>query len=299
MRSFEYKSIDPNQIPTPEFHGLMLGSIAPRPIAFVSTIDKQGHINLSPYSFFNAFGSNPPTLIFSPARRVRDNTTKHSLENVKEVPEVVVNVVSYAMVEQMSLASTEYPKGINEFEKAGFRMLASSKVQPPRVAEAPAAFECIVKEVVATGTEGGAGNLVICEIVAAHFHSHIFNDMGKIDPLKIDLVARMGGEWYLKTTPDGLFEFPKPGRNFGIGVDMLPPHALNSDILSGNNLGRLGNHPVAPEKEAIENFRKSSDWLALSQQFSGNDLIKATHQKVKTLLETNEVEKALLYLFSL
>ncbi|GHB35253.1 flavin reductase family protein [Mongoliitalea lutea] len=245
------KTINPKEISTQELHGYLLGAISPRPIAFVSTIDKDGQVNLSPYSFFNIFGSNPPILIFSPARRVRDNTTKHSLENVLEVPEVVINIVDYAMVEQMSLASTEYEKGVNEFVKAGLTEAQSTMVKPPRVKESPAAFECKVLQVIPTGEEGGAGNLVICEVVLAHFQDHIFDEKGKIDPFKIDTVARMGGDWYCRANGDALFEIEKPVRNKGIGVDAIPAHIRLSVVLTGNHLGKLGNVETLPSAEAI------------------------------------------------
>lgn len=245
------KTINPKEISTQELHGYLLGAVSPRPIAFASTIDKDGQVNLSPFSFFNVFGSNPPILIFSPAKRVRDNTSKHSLDNVLEVPEVVINIVDYAMVEQMSLASTEYEKGVNEFVKAGLTEAQSTMVKPPRVKESPAAFECKVLQVIPTGEEGGAGNLVICEVVLAHFQDHIFDEQGKIDPFKIDTVARMGGDWYCRANGDALFEIEKPVRNKGIGVDAIPAHIRLSVVLTGNHLGKLGNVERLPSAEAI------------------------------------------------
>lgn len=188
-----FKEIDPKSIKTPELHGILLGAIAPRPIAFASTIDKEGNVNLSPFSFFNVFGANPPILIFSPARRGRNNTTKHSYENVKEVAEVVINIANYPMVEQMSLASTEYDKGINEFVKAGFTEAKSTKVKPPRVAESPVAFECKVNQVIETGEDGGAGNLIICEVIHIHLNEEILDENGKIDAHKLDPIGRLGG----------------------------------------------------------------------------------------------------------
>lgn len=246
------KTINPKEISTQELHGYLLGAISPRPIAFASTVDKDGNVNLSPYSFFNIFGSNPPILIFSPARRVRDNTSKHSLENVLEVPEVVINMVDYSMVEQMSLASTEYDKGVNEFIKSGFTEESSTLVKPPRVKESPASFECKVLQVIPTGEEGGAGNLVICEVVLAHFQDHIFDAQGKIDPFKIDTVARMGGDWYCRANGSALFEIEKPVRNKGIGVDALPEHIRNSVVLTGNHLGKLGNVETLPTLEDVK-----------------------------------------------
>lgn len=239
-------SISPKDISTAQLHGYLLGAIAPRPICFASTIDEKGNVNLSPYSFFNVFSANPPVMIFSPARRVRNNTIKHTLENVLETKEVVINVVSYEMVQQMSLSSTEYPKGVNEFVKAGFTEVASEMVKPPRVAEAPVQFECKVNDVIALGTEGGAGNLVIAEVVKLHINEGILDDDGKIDPLKIDTVARMGGNWYSRAK-EGIFEVPKPLQTLGIGIDALPETIRKSKILTGNDLGMLANIEALPQ----------------------------------------------------
>src|SRR5690554_7843172 len=214
-------SITPQDVSTAKLHGYLLGAVSPRPIAFASTVDKEGNVNLAPFSFFNVFSANPPILVFSPARRGRDNTTKHSYENVLKVPEVVINIVSFDMVQQTSLASTEYAKGINEFKKAGFTELSSDIVKPPRVAEAPVQLECKVNDVISLGKEGGAGNLVICEVVKLHIKENILDDDGAIDPFKIDTVSRLGGNWYSRAK-HGLFEVPKPLRTLGIGVDKLP-----------------------------------------------------------------------------
>lgn len=236
----------PSEIKTAQLHAYLLGAVAPRPICFASTIDREGRPNLSPFSFFNVFGSKPPILVFSPARRVRDNTIKHTLENALETGEVVINVVNYAMVQQMSLASCEYPKGVSEFEKAGFTPLASELVKPYRVAESPAQFECKVVEVKETGHEGGAGNLIICEIVMVHIHDHVLNEHHQIDPHKIDLVARMGADYYCRASGAAVFEVAKPNLNLGIGLDALPAHIRNSGVLTGNHLGQLGNSTVIP-----------------------------------------------------
>jgi len=237
--------IDPAQIPVPKLHGYLLGSVAPRPICFASTVDAQGNINLAPYSFFNVFSANPPIMVFSPARRVRDNTTKHTLENVQETGEVVINIVNYGMVEQMSLASTEYPKGVNEFEKAGFTAVASDTVAPPRVKEAPVQFECKVNDIIALGQDGGAGNLVICEVTRLHIDEAILDEHGVIDASRIDTVARMGGNWYSRAR-NGMFEVEKPLRTLGVGVDALPLAIRQSRILSGNDLGKLANVETLP-----------------------------------------------------
>ncbi len=248
-------SITPQELSTPKLHGYLLGAISPRPIAFASTVDANGNVNLSPFSFFNVFSANPPILIFSPARRVRGNTTKHSLENVLNTKEVVINMVSYDMVQQMSLSSTEYPEGVNEFVKAGFTEVPSDMVKPPRVGESKVQFECKVNEVIALGTEGGAGNLIIAEVVKLHIDESILDAEGKIDPIKIDTVARMGGNWYNRAK-EGIFEVEKPIRTMGIGVDALPESIRNSDILTGNDLGILGNVEKIPTEEEVREFVK-------------------------------------------
>ncbi len=247
-------TVNPKEIPTSQLHGYLLGSVTPRPIAFASTIDKDGNVNLSPFSFFNCFGYNPPLLIFSPARRGRDNTTKHTYENVLEVQEVVINIVSYSMVQQMSLASTEYPKGINEFAKAGFTEAASTLIKPPRVAEAPVSMECNVLQIVPTGTEGGAGNLVICEVILMHIKEEVLDAQGKIDPFKLDAVARLGGDWYCRVQGDAIFKVPKPLDRLGIGVDSIPASIRFSKILTGNDLGLLGNVERLPDINNVQDF---------------------------------------------
>ncbi|NTE00534.1 flavin reductase family protein [Agrobacterium tumefaciens] len=227
-------------------------AIAPRPICFASTIDHDGNINLSPFSFFNMFSTKPPICVFSPARRVRDNTTKHTLENVLQVKECVINIVNYDMVQQMSLASTEYAKGVNEFEKAGFTMLKSNLVKPPRVAEAPVQFECVVNQVIPLGDQHGAGNLILAEIKLIHINEDILNSEGKIDQQKIDLVARLGGDWYCRVTKENLFNVAKPLAKLGIGVDALPKSVRLSKVLTGNDLGMLGNVEHLPTDEEID-----------------------------------------------
>ncbi len=241
-----YKTINPSEISAAALQGYLQGAIAPRPIAFASTIDKNGTVNLSPFSFFNMFSTKPPILIFSPARRVRDNTTKHSLENVLEISEVVINVVNYDLVQQASLASTEYEKGVDEFVKAGLTALPSVFVKPPRVAESPVSFECKVTQVMPLGNEGGAGNLIFCEILLMHIKEEILNDKGQILPNKIDLVARLGGDWYCRASGNALFEVAKPLTTKGIGIDQLPEHIKHSNILTGNNLAQLANIEKLP-----------------------------------------------------
>lgn len=246
-------SINPKDISTGKLHGYLLGAVSPRPIALASTINANGEVNLSPFSFFNVFSANPPIMIFSPARRVRNNTTKHTLDNVLEIKEVVINIVSYDMVQQMSLSSTEYATGINEFSKAGFTEVASDIIQPPRVGEAPVQFECKVNDVISLGNEGGAGNLIIAEVVKLHINEEILDEEGKIDAEKIDTVARMGGNWYNRSKL-GMFEVQKPLSTLGIGVDALPEDIRLSTVLTGNDLGMLGNIETIPSLEAANKF---------------------------------------------
>ncbi|WP_196895269.1 flavin reductase family protein [Aureivirga marina] len=246
-------SINPKDIPTAKLHSYLLGAVAPRPIAFASTMDEEGNPNLSPFSFFNVFSANPPIMIFSPARRVRNNTTKHTLENVKATGEVVINVVNYDIVHQMSLSSTEYPDGVNEFLKSGLTMESSELVKPFRVKESPVQFECKVKEVIELGDEGGAGNLVVCEVVKLHVNEDVLDENGAIDQVKIDLVARMGGSYYSRAK-EGFFEIPKPLTTHGIGVDALPEEIRTSEVLTGNDLGMLGNVETLPSEADLEKF---------------------------------------------
>lgn len=263
-------SIYPQDISTAKLHGYLLGAVAPRPIALASTVDAEGNVNLSPFSFFNVFSAKPPIMIFSPARRVRDNSSKHTLENALMTKEVVINIVSFDMVQQMSLSSTEYAKGVNEFKKAGFTELASAVVNPPRVGESPVQFECKVNDVVALGTEGGAGNLIICEVVKLHIDESILDDEGRIDPVKIDTVARMGGNWYNRSK-EGIFEIPKPLSTLGVGVDALPVEIRGSKILTGNDLGLLGNIESLPEEvSTFVNASEEIHKLAQQQLKKGN-----------------------------
>jgi len=248
-------SITPQDVSTAKLHGYLLSAVSPRPIAFASTMDEDGNVNLSPFSFFNVFSANPPILIFSPARRVRDNTTKHTLENVLKTKEVVINIVNFEMVQQMSLSSTEYPDGVNEFVKAGFTQVASDMVKPPRVGESPVQFECKVNDVIALGAKGGAGNLIIAEVVKLHIKESVLDAEGKIDAVKIDTVARMGANWYNRSK-EGMFEVLKPIRTMGIGVDALPTSIRNSTVLTGNDLGILGNSEKIPTEEEVREFIK-------------------------------------------
>lgn len=281
-------SIEPNELSTAKLHAYLLGAVSPRPICFASTVDSAGNVNLSPFSFFNVFSAKPPILVFSPARRGRDNTTKHTYENVLEVPEVVINIVNYAMVHQVSLSSTEYDKGVNEFTKAGFTELASDVVKPPRVAEAPVQFECKVNEVISLGKEGGAGNLVICEVVKLHIKEEILDEDGAIDPFKIDTVARLGGGWYSRAK-SGLFEVPKPLMTLGVGIDMLPEEIRNSKLLTGNDLGMLGNVENFPNSEEINTFMNASE--EIRNIIISNDS-EAIHRKAQEFLREGKVSEA-------
>ena len=265
--------------------------VAPRPICFASTIDKAGKVNLSPFSFFNLFSSNPPVLIFSPSRRVRDNTTKHTLQNVLEVPEVVVNIVTYDMVQQTSLASCEYPKEVNEFIKAGFTPEPATVVKPPMVKESKVKMECKVLEVKPLGTEGGAGNLVICEILKLHIDDSLLDANKKMDQQKINHVARLGGDWYCKVDESNLFQVPKPNTELGIGVDVLPESIRKSRILSGNNLGQLANVnelPVVDPSFDDKMLKNIIQYYSVNPDEMENEL----HVYAKKLLEEGKVKEA-------
>ncbi len=277
-------TIDPKEITVAKLHSYLLTAVAPRPIAFASTIDEKGRPNLSPFSFFNVFSANPPILIFSPARRVRNNTTKHTLENVLATKEVVVNVVNYSMVHQMSLASTEYPDDVNEFEKAGLTMEPSETIRPYRVKESPVQMECKVNAVVQLGTEGGAGNLIICEVLKMHIHEEYLNDDHTLNQEKLDLVARAGGSYYSRAK-DGFFEIPKPLSTLGIGVDAIPESIRKSSILTGNDLGMLGNVESLPTPENVDKFSRQHP------EYMGLNSIKK-HTFAKAFLEKKDIESA-------
>lgn len=247
--------IDPAEIAISKLHRTVLGAVTPRPIAFASTIDKNGNPNLSPFSFYNAFGVNPTTLIFSPSRRGRDNTVKDTYENLKEVPEVVINTVTYNLVQQVNLSSTEYEKGVNEFVKAGLTPIASEMIKPFRVKESPVQFECKVREIIETGAGGGAANLIICEILMIHLDESILDFDGNIDPNKLDTVGRLGGDSYCRTSGDSIFKVQKPLQKLGIGIDKLPEHIKFSKYLSGNDLGKLGNIESLPSTDEIDKIK--------------------------------------------
>ena len=248
---WEFETWTSRDMPTATVQQWLQGAVAPRPIALASSVNARGEVNLAPFSFYNVFGANPPVLIFSPALRVRDGSSKHTLNNVLEVPEVVVSVVPFALVEQVSLASSEYPEGVNEFHKAGLTPLASLAVRPPRVAECPVHFECKVTEVKALGREGGAGNQVLCEVLHFHVARQVLDSRGGIDPYALDLVGRLGGDWYVRSR-EGLFEVEKPLRSCGIGVDALPSWLVKEATLSGNFLARLANQAQQPDRETVQ-----------------------------------------------
>ena len=275
-------SISPQEISPVQLQGYLQSAVGPRPIAFASTIDEAGNPNLSPFSFFNVFSSNPPILIFSPARRVRDNTIKHTLINCKTTREVVINVVNYAIVQQASLSSTEYADGVNEFLKSGLTMLPSDEVHPFRVAESPVQFECKVNDIISLGSEGGAGNLIICEVVKLHIDERILDKNGNIDQHQIDLVSRMGGSWYSRAN-QGLFEIPKPLATLGIGVDEIPLFVKESPIFDGNDLGMLGNVESLPTLEEINIFVKEN--IQVKGVLSSADEMKVHHKAKEYLLK--------------
>lgn len=283
--------IQPGQPDGKKFYQLLTGSVAPRPIAFASTIDREGNPNLSPFSFFNCFGSNPPVLVFSPLRRVRNNTTKHTLENIRETDEVVINVVTYQMVQQTSLASCEYPDKVNEFVKAGFTPMPSVQVKPYRVKESPVSFECRVTQVIATGEGGGAGNLVLCEVLLIHINDDILDANGFIDPDKIDLVGRMGLNYYCRASGEAVFEVPKPNTELGIGFDQLPASIVQSKILSGNDLGQLANVTEMPR---VDPSFEDQQLTRIIEYFATNpeELESELHRYARILLREGKVKAA-------
>ena len=280
-------SLDPKSLSQPDLHNYLLTAIAPRPIALTSTVDIDGKANLAPFSFFNIFSSHPPVLIISPARSGRDNTTKHTYQNVKEVAEVVINIVNYPIVEQMSLSSTAYAKGVNEFEKAGFTQVASSLVAPPRVGESPVSLECKVTSVNELGDQGGAGNLIICEVVMVHINKNYLTQ-GKLDTTKLDLIGRMGESWYVRATQGALFEIPKPLKTKGIGIDALPHSIRESSTLTGNELARLGNQQATPTEEETIKANTHFKW--------GTE--EELHSIISTMLYNDDIEMALALAFT-
>lgn len=304
------KTISPSDLQPQQFYQYMIGTIGPRPIAFASTIDAAGQVNLSPFSFFTIAGYNPPTLVFVPTVN-RHGQKKHTLLNLEEVGEVVINVVNYAMVEQMSLASAEFERGVNEFEKSGFTAVASSRVRPPRVAESPASFECLVKQIIPVGKptsqsetfangslpdQPGAGYLVVCEVVVAHVQEAVFDQKEAINPHQLDIIGRMGADWYCRAKGDALFEVARP--NVGIGLDQIPVSIRNSTILSGNDLGRLGSFSALPTADEADAFHATGALTALVEeaQYGYQYLPDLLHSRAKQLLAENKVREAWLTL---
>mgnify|MGYP001159321556 FL=1 len=286
-------TITPSEIPVPKLHHYLLGAVGPRPIAFASTIDKDGNRNLAPFSFFNVFSANPPIMVFSPARSGRTNTTKNTFDNVKEVAEVVINIVNYSIVEQMSLSSSPFDSDVDEFVKSGLTPIASETIRPFRVKESPVQFECKVNEVVELGTEGGAGNLVICEVTKIHIDEAILDENGTIDQHKIDLVSRMGGNWYCRANAESMFEIKKPIMTIGIGYDAIPEDIRNSSVLSGNDLGKLGGIEEFPNETDVNDHKL----IELSELFveledEQEKLEQELHKRAKQELKEDKLKEA-------
>ncbi|NNF01462.1 MAG: flavin reductase family protein [Bacteroidia bacterium] len=287
-------TIDPKEQDLRTVHSYLLAAVAPRPIAFASTIDKKGKVNLSPFSFFNVFSAKPPIMIFSPARSGRTGETKHSYQNVKEVPEVVINIVNMPMVDQMNLASSEFDKGVNEFTKAGFTELKSDIVKPPRVAESPAQFECKVRDVVELGDWGGAGNLIVCEVLKMHFNENILDENNKVDTEKIDLVGRMGSDFYVHANKQALFKMkkPVPGK-LGIGLDKIPKSVLESKLLSLSDLAKLGSAHTLPVEEEIEEMKTHPEIQLLLHSLKDKvELEKELHEIAGRMIMNDNIEDA-------
>ena len=284
-------TLDLKKLKPADIQNYLQHAIAPRPVCFASTIDKAGNVNLSPFSFFNLFSSNPPVLIFSPARRVRDNTTKHTLQNVLEVPEVVINIADYAMVQQVSLSSCEFSKDVNEYIKTGFTEEKATMVKPPMVKESKIKLECKVIEVKPLGTEGGAGNLIICEVLIMHIDESILDENSKIDQTKIQHIARLGGDWYCKVDETNLFKVAKPNTQLGIGVDALPDSIRNSPVLTGNNLGQLANVHEMPFIDPAFDDTKLKNIIQY-YSINPNEMDIELHRYAKELLDAGKVDEA-------
>lgn len=292
-------SLDPKELTVQRLHQLLLGAVGPRPIAFASTIDESGRPNLAPFSFFNVFSANPPILVFSPARSGRTGQSKDTFNNAKAIPEVVINVVNYPMVHQMSLASSPYAPGVDEFVKAGFTPIASDKIKPFRVAEAPVQFECKIQQIIELGQDGGAGNLIICEVVQLHIQENLLTENGLIDQHKIDLVARMGADWYCHANSQSMFEIKKPITTCGIGYDALPQDIKSSQILSANNLGQLAGIEALPNETDVNEYKLLElSTLFLELEHDAAALEQALHKRAQELLTVNQLEEAWLTLLS-
>ena len=295
----KFKTINPTDYSTKDLHKILLSSVTPRPIALASTIDIKGIINLSPFSYFNVFSANPPVLVFSPANRVTDNSKKDTLININKVKEVVINLVNYNIVEPASLSSVYFEKNIDEFLKSGLTKIESVKVKPPRVLESPVSFECKVNDVISLGNNGGAGNLVICEILMIHINEEFLNENGDIDPFKLNLVARMGENYYLNVKKESLFEIKKPVGVKAVGVDSLPNHAVESLILSPNDLARLANIEEIPSLDLINQFKENKDIKKIISLVDNKEKMKLLHVKVKEFLNNDDLKSAILTIFSI
>lgn len=295
----KFKTINPIDYSTKDLHKILLSSVTPRPIALASTIDTNGVVNLSPFSYFNVFSANPPVLIFSPANRVTDNSKKDTLINISKVKEVVINLVDYNIVEPTSLSSVYFEKNVDEFLKSGLTKMESIKVKPPRVLESPVSYECKVNDVISLGNNGGAGNLIICEVLMIHINEEFLNENGDIDPLKLNLVARMGENYYLDVKKESLFEIKKPVGVNAIGVDSLPNHASESLILSHNDLARLGNIEEIPNLDLINQFKEDDDIKKIISLADHKEKIKLLHLRVKEFLNNDDLNSAVLTLFSI
>lgn len=293
-----FRSFDPSTLTLPEVHGFMLTSVAPRPIALASTVDKEGRVNLAPFSNFNAFSTNPPILIFSASVSGRTLETKDTYKNLKEHPEVVINIVEYDMVYQISYASSEFPRGVNEFTKSNFTELASDIVKPPRVAESPVQFECKVNQIIELGNKGGSGNLFICEVIKIHINERVLDEKGKIDPLKINQVGRCGGAYYIQMDPSRMFEIPQPQANIGIGIDVLKEDIKLSKVLTGNNLGQLALNQTFPTTEEINDFKMSESYKYLNE-FNNEERTMQFHKAAQEMLSVNNIRLALITLYSI
>jgi flavin reductase (DIM6/NTAB) family NADH-FMN oxidoreductase RutF len=283
------RSIDPKAIPTAELHQILVSAVAPRPIAFASTISESGEPNIAPYSFFNVFSSNPPTMVFSSNRRVSDGTTKDTLSNVEHNMEVVINVVPHSLVRQMTVASIQYPTGVSEFEKSGLTPVPSDIVQPFRIKESPVQFECKASQIIPLGEEGGAGHLIICEVVKIHLNEDILDEEGKINPHKIDLMGRLGRAFYVRASGEAVYKFYQPVTRIGIGYDQLPESIRQSDVFTGNNLGQLASLPHPPSKESIENIKRQKE---IEEILRGEQPIEALHQYAQKELAKENLELA-------
>lgn len=295
----KFKTINPIDYSTKDLHKILLSSVTPRPIALASTIDSDGVVNLSPFSYFNVFSANPPVLIFSPANRVTDNSKKDTLINISKVKEVVINLVDYNIVEPTSLSSVYFEKNVDEFLKSGLTKMESIKVKPPRVLESPVSYECKVNDVISLGNNGGAGNLIICEVLMIHINQEFLNENGDIDPLKLNLVARMGENYYLDVKKESLFEIKKPVGVNAIGVDSLPNHVSESLILSHNDLARLGNIEEIPNLDLINQFKEDNDIKKIISLADHKEKIKLLHLRVKEFLNNDDLNSAVLTLFSI